>query len=1119
MSFKVSPGCVLLTVLSLFTLALVVSGDRFSGAKAFKLKHSTLSIHTSSYSNVQDRKGYADATAAVSAAALASPEEKEALSDFIFHKSHRNPAFSLHGSTSASAPGATSSFSTRSLGAKPEDVQFFVHFSTRCDVGTLLAFHKFTGHRIIAHIDGGLYVAIGGKAFAQNARKFPGVSWVQEREGSSKLSSSLQHVLKKPAATVKEHLSPHPSSGGNRVAFTEIIAECWYDGCAAAASAVRSVCPDVYVHPTLVEVHCAAQSLHAAVSALSGHVGIDHVDIKPVHRSFNFGGSAIIGSGATATSPKESLVLSRIDVNKSIIGIADSGIDINNCFFHDDSHSFSGRVVHTYEVQPCEKCGRCCTSNSGQHCSNQSNTCGNFIDQSAHGTHVAGTVAGSGPDVVSYGNGVASGAKIFFQDIENYVNASVCNSDDCTRGLSPPTDLFDLFAPAYHAGARVHTNSWGSMSNFYTTNSRAVDAFTSSHPTFVVLFAAGNDGRSSHLGSIGAPATCKNCLAVGASQQSESLLRSMEPFVDGGAMCEDPLVFFNEPCCANPRSCVDRCCHWANVLNTSLSCCAIQPACIGSNSCADNHPSATNVVDFSSRGATADGRFKPDIVAPGQNILSAATPVQLNPNIAFSPTSPNYCGVPNNAHGRSPAEHFNMSLSLMSGTSMATPLVAGAVEKIRQYFVQGYYPLGARATGSQFEPAEALVRAVVIASCSSSYTDPSWSVLSSSEGATKVFRSSLSINTEFIQGFGLPVLDHAVYMADSSNGYKMFYTNQTYSPNSPATAYNIPCNHSATIPLTLILVWTDPPGHTDSDKSLVNDLDLIVIPGGFTSQIFGNMRAHADSINTVERVVTHCPVAGFVTAIVDWDTLRTASQDWYLVANGPVTSGFSPTPLPPYSRGRWTRVDTQSESCIGQTVHASVSFVPNSGWSCAGQPSNIGLAGNLDCRLLSQEFASSLAHILGVPVHGIVVYYVDPVAITMSLTCSAMINSMGSGLSLKYVTPTAQFVAIQNAFATSHNTSFFSMSPFNVFDWSTFAVYEPPPSQPPHTSEWNYRLNPLARRLSFATIHLCTSGPVSRSCLLRNNLFSSGQFYDLWACMQAQAQTNAQAFCLNYIFA
>ena len=55
----------------------------------------------------------------------------------------------------------------------------------------------------------------------------------------------------------------------------------------------------------------------------------------------------------------------------------------------------------------------------------------------------------------------------------------------------------------------------------------------------------------------------------------------------------------------------------------------------------------------------------------------------------------------------------------------------------------------------------------------------------------------------------------------------MFFTNGTYLPASPATAYTISCDPSANIALTLTLVWTDPPGNVNSQKQLVNDLDLI----------------------------------------------------------------------------------------------------------------------------------------------------------------------------------------------------------------------------------------------------------------------------------------------------
>jgi hypothetical protein len=65
-------------------------------------------------------------------------------------------------------------------------------------------------------------------------------------------------------------------------------------------------------------------------------------------------------------------------------------------------------------------------------------------------------------------------------------------------------------------------------------NSRAIDAFVFSNPTFLVLVASGNDGMQGALSTVGSTAACKNCLVVGATQQSEVLFRSMSPFVDNG---------------------------------------------------------------------------------------------------------------------------------------------------------------------------------------------------------------------------------------------------------------------------------------------------------------------------------------------------------------------------------------------------------------------------------------------------------------------------------------------------------------------------------------------------------------------------------------------------------
>ena len=195
--------------------------------------------------------------------------------------------------------------------------------------------------------------------------------------------------------------------------------------------------------------------------------------------------------------------------------------------------------------------------------------CGdNGDDRAGHGTHVSGAAAGAafGPasraaevqEAAAY-NGLASGAQIYFTDVMQNADPN-CNVPGlvCTRvaEMTVPLDTKRLlYQPAYDAGARVQLNSWGckrqseesvTTCNRYDTNAQDLDAFAWEHPDWLAVTAVGDAGDSWASGTVASPATCKNCLSVGASdifnEEYRESVRFRDPMED---MCD----------CKYPRSC------------------------------------------------------------------------------------------------------------------------------------------------------------------------------------------------------------------------------------------------------------------------------------------------------------------------------------------------------------------------------------------------------------------------------------------------------------------------------------------------------------------------------------------------------------------------------------
>ena len=260
-------------------------------------------------------------------------------------------------------------------------------------------------------------------------------------------------------------------------------------------------------------------------------------------------------------------------------------------------------------------------------------------DNLPHGTHVTGTIAGNGAGSAGRLRGVAPAAFVIFQ------------------GPLPGSALPGLEA-AHAAGARVHNNSWGAgdavTSNRYLAGtSGALDRFCFTHPDSLVVFATHNHERDVlPLGGDGVldmnrlppEAAAKNVLAVGATES----LRSNDGFADTYR------VFF------------------AGRYNHA----ALAPVAGGAANAFTMSDNADQVGLFSNRGRVripiGTGWVKPDLVAPGTNILSlrsSLTPPGPPPGQWFDPAT----------------ENANLYL-LETGTSTAAPQVSGAAVLTRQYY-------------------------------------------------------------------------------------------------------------------------------------------------------------------------------------------------------------------------------------------------------------------------------------------------------------------------------------------------------------------------------------------------------------------------------------------------
>lgn len=412
-----------------------------------------------------------------------------------------------------------------------------------------------------------------------------------------------------------------------------------------------------------------------------------------------------------------------------IVGIADTGLDSGDVDrIHPD---FVGRVKKLYaHTNP-----------------------GDAADHNGHGTHVAGSVVGTGAASDGTYKGMAPDAKLVFHAI-------------ATEGDRVGGNLNVFLDEAYGEGARIHSDSWGSDDEGeYSIDSYLFDKFIWDHPDLTALIAAGNSGVYGYE-TVGSPATAKNVIAVGASE-------NLRPEINEDSDNEDDIAY------------------------------------------------------FSSLGPTIDGRFKPDIVAPGTAILSTRSSIAPDDN---------FMGP------------FNSYYAYMQGTSMATPILAGGTAQIRQFLVEKGYE----------KPSGALIKSMII---------------TGADVLDTVFEA---------QGYG---------RANLQNAIETGFIDETAGLRTKGKAsYAIKVTDRSK-PLAITLAWTDYPGSLIAQRALVNDLNLKVIaPSGkkyngndFFEEPYND---EVDNVNNVEQVWLTKPETGTYTVTIEGYNIPKGPQPYALSTTG-----------------------------------------------------------------------------------------------------------------------------------------------------------------------------------------------------------------------------------------
>ncbi|MBR5946794.1 S8 family serine peptidase, partial [bacterium] len=347
-------------------------------------------------------------------------------------------------------------------------------------------------------------------------------------------------------------------------------------------------------------------------------------------------------------------------------------------------------------------------------------------------------------------------------------------SDGQFRGMACEADIFCLCAGlrsgyiysgneddlvnTYNEGARVMNNSWGSNSDgYYGSGARLYDKVIWDHPDYTICFSSGNGNKKIDLPTQSAimyDSSAKNIITVGGSENwRPKLATECEPF-DGVHQ---------------------------------------------------------GIADFSARGPCADGRTKPDVIAPATGVYSTLASADKT-----STRSQYY--------------------TYMGGTSMASPIAAGCAAVVRDYLTNNRHVES---------PSAALVKCVMCVGARSLFP-----------GQYDRFMEIPPERPNNVEGNGHVNVKESLEPTDG----KMSFAEMSFASTGKAVTNYF--EKPAGCDLNVGLCWTDYPGNWGSEKALINDLDLYVVEPG------GTVHTLNDHLNNIETMRLGDTPAGRYAVIV-----------------------------------------------------------------------------------------------------------------------------------------------------------------------------------------------------------------------------------------------------------